>query len=268
MDVSPLNSVQGSKSLGTQPILTLDGSRAEIRLQRPHLHNRIQPEDLDMLHRLCDEIDAAPGVRVAILASRGKTFSAGFDIASIRPNPTADHAPIPFEKAVNRFAQLRVPTIAALQGSVYGGAADLALACDFRIGVDTIELRVPAAVLGVHYYASGLQRFVHRVGLNAAKRIFLLTDTLDAKELLRIGYLDAVCSPDSLDSTVSHYASRLEDLAPIAIEGMKRALSQASANALDLEDTNAWIEKAMRSKDLRTGLAAWSDRAKPRFSGI
>ena len=70
-----MNNVQGGKSVGTQPILILDGSRAEIRLQRPGLHNRLQPEDLDMLERLCDEIDASPGIRVAILASSGGDLS-------------------------------------------------------------------------------------------------------------------------------------------------------------------------------------------------
>ena len=267
-----MNNVQGGKSLGTQPILTLDGPRAEIRLQRPQLHNRLQPEDLEMLERLFEEIDHAPGIRVCIFASSGKTFSAGFDIGSIGvtsiDDPHGYHAaPLVFERMVNRLEQLRVPTIAAIQGGVYGGAADLALACDFRVGVKTTELRVPAAVLGVHYYASGLQRFANRLSLGAAKRVFLLAETLDAQELHRIGYLDEVVAADQLEATVNRYAEQLSALAPLAVAGMKRALNEASRCELNLEATGLAIDKAMRSADLKIGLAAWTKRESPAFTG-
>ena len=207
-----------------------------------------------------------------MLRSSGKTFSAGFDIGSIGVTSIDDPsgskaAPLIFERVVNRLERLRVPTIAAIQGNVFGGAADLALACDFRIGVDTMKLRVPAALLGVHYYASGLRRFVNRIGLPAAKRVFLLTETLDAQELYRVGYLDKVVPADSLDDAVDGYAKQIAELAPIAIKGMKRALNEVSRAELDLEATNAAIEQAMRSADLKAGLAAWARREKPWFSG-
>ena len=267
-----MNNVQNEKSLGTQPILTLDGARAEIQLQRPQLHNRLQPEDLDMLERLFAEVEAAPGVRVCVLASSGKTFSAGYDIGSIGVTPIDDPhgdraAPLVFERMVNKLEQLRVPTIAAIQGGVYGGAVDLALACDFRIGVHETEVRVPAAVLGVHYYASGLQRFVNRVGLRAAKRVFLLAETIGAQELQRLGYLDEVVSSSELSSVVDRYTKQIAELAPLAMEGMKRALNESSKCELDLDATNSAIDKTMRSADLKAGLIAWAKREKPVFMG-
>ena len=73
---------------------------------------------------------------------------------------------------------------------MFGGATDLALACDFRVGVHGMVLRMPAARIGLHYYPSGLRRYVSRLGVSAAKRLFLLAETLPADELLRIGYLD------------------------------------------------------------------------------
>lgn len=258
---------KSEKVPGTQPILIVDGDRAEIRLQRAAVHNRLLPEDVDMLERLFAEIDAAPQVRVAVLASSGKTFSAGFDIGSIENTSGETAAPRVFERMVDRLANLRVPTVAAIQGGVYGGAADLALACDFRIGVEAMELRIPAAVLGVHYYANGLQRFVTRLGLGAAKRIFLLAETLDASELKRVGYLDEVVPAAELASAVDRYAAQLSTLAPIAVQGMKRALNQAANAALNQEVTRAAIETAMRSEDLKTGLEAWGKRQKPSFRG-
>src|ERR687893_246892 len=86
---------------------------------------------------------------------------------------------------VDRLEAVRVPTIARLQGGVYGGATDLALACDFRIGHEGIEMVMPAGRLGVHYYASGLRRYVSRLGLNTAKRLFLTAERLDAAGAVR-----------------------------------------------------------------------------------
>jgi enoyl-CoA hydratase/carnithine racemase len=262
-----MNNEQSAKAMGTQPTLEIDGARARIELNRPGLHNRLEPEDLDMLERLFAEIDAAPGVRVAILASRGRTFSAGFQIGAIEGGQGTGAAPRAFERMANRLENLRVPTICALQGGVYGGAADLALACDFRIGVESVELRVPAAVLGVHYYASGLRRFVTRVGLGAAKRVFLMADTLDAQELRRIGYLDEIVPAADLEAAVDRRAARMAALAPIAVQGMKRALDEAARAELDLAATDAVIERALQSEDLRTGLEAWTRKAAPLFRG-
>ena len=67
----------------------------------------------------------------------------------------------------------RPVTVAALHGGVYGGATDLALACDFRVGAHGIDMFMPAARLGLHYYRSGLERYVSRLGLDNAKRLFL-----------------------------------------------------------------------------------------------
>ena len=76
-----------------------------------------------------------------------------------------------FEAIVNRLEDLALPTICRLNGGVYGGSTDLALACDFRIGVDSGEMFMPAARLGLHYYKSGIMRYVSRLGVDNAKRL-------------------------------------------------------------------------------------------------
>src|SRR6202012_451643 len=100
----------------------------------------------------------------------------------------------------NSLAMCRVPSIAALQGGVFGGAADLALACDFRIGVEGIDLMVPAARLGIPYYPSGVKRFVTRLGISAAKRILLSCEKFDSRALLEAGFLDVIVLKEDLDA--------------------------------------------------------------------
>jgi enoyl-CoA hydratase len=145
------------------PLLEIDGARATIRLNRPKHLNRLQPDDLDALLRLFDRIESAAAIRVLVLTGTGRAFSAGYDLNSITERATSSvedqSAGSAFELVVNRLEDIGVPTICRLNGGVYGGSTDLALACDFRIGVDTSEMFMPAARLGLHYYpqaASGV----------------------------------------------------------------------------------------------------------------
>src|SRR6266436_8057183 len=134
------------------PVLDIQGARATIRLNRPKHLNRLQPEDLDALITLFDRIESDPAIRVMVLTGTGRAFSAGYDLGSIAERAGADQpsAGSAFEVVVNRLEDLAVPTICRLNGGVYGGSTDLALACDFRIGVDTSEMFMPAARLGLH----------------------------------------------------------------------------------------------------------------------
>src|SRR3979490_676387 len=150
------------------PVLDIDGARATIRLNRPKHLNRLQSDDLEALLKRFDRIEADPAIRVLVLTGTGRAFSAGYDLNSVAERATSaveqKSAGSAFEVVVNRLEDLSVPTICRLNGGVYGGATDLALACDFRIGVDTAEMFMPAARLGLHYYTSRLKRYVSPPG--------------------------------------------------------------------------------------------------------
>ena len=158
-------------------------------------------------------------------------------------------------------------TICALNGSAHGGGADLALACDFRIGVAGMSVLVPAARLGVFYNVSGLRRMIARLGPGPARRLLLACEEIDASELLRVGFLDYLVSREVLAERTRRLADDLAGLASRAVQGMKRALAQISRGTLD----DAWaadeILAGFSSQDLREGLAAAAEKRKPRFSG-
>src|ERR1700761_2202527 len=203
------------------PVLELDGARATIRLNRPKHLNRLQPDDLDTLMRQFDRIEADPALRVLVLTGTGRAFSAGYDLNSVAERATSEveqkSAGSAFEVVVNRLEDIGIPTICRLNGGVYGGSTDLALACDFRIGVDSCEMFMPAARLGLHYYKSGIARYVARLGLDNAKRLFLTAEKLGAPEMLRIGYLTSVVPAEALDEEVDRLAAILAANAPVAI---------------------------------------------------
>jgi len=201
---------------------------------------------------------------VLVLAATGRTFCAGFNLEELAPERYDERAP-GFDRMVDQLEALRVPTIAAVGGSLYGGGTDLALACDFRIGIPGIELMMPASRIGVHYYYGGLRRYATRLGLGAAKRLFLTAEKIDADELLRIGFLDALVPAGELMPRVDALAERLADHAPAAVQGMKRALNDIAAGADGAaEIARAWRE-SIRSDDAAEGLAALAEKRKPRF---
>ncbi len=121
--------------------------------------NRLHREDLLALQDHFAQLRDSTRARVLVFTGEGRVFCAGFHLGQLgEPGNAAGSDPQLFERAVDALEALPLPTVARLNGSVYGGATDLALACDFRIGVEGMALRMPAAHLGLHYYPSGLRR--------------------------------------------------------------------------------------------------------------
>jgi enoyl-CoA hydratase/carnithine racemase len=252
------------------PVLELDGARATIRLNRPRHLNRLQPDDLDVLLKLFDRIEADPAIRVLVLTGTGRAFSAGYDLNSVAERATSkveqNSAGSAFEVVVNRLEDLGVPTICRLNGGVYGGSTDLALACDFRIGIDACEMFMPAARLGLHYYKSGIGRYVTRLGVDNAKKLFLTAQKIDAAEMLRIGYLTAVVlSLEELDEEVGKLATILAGNAPAAMRGMKRTINEFARGKLDEEAADRRARDSMRGAEIKEGIKAFAEKRAPRF---
>jgi enoyl-CoA hydratase/carnithine racemase len=258
----------GAAETASTPVLEINGTRATIRLNRPKHLNRLQPDDLDALLTLFDRIEADPAIRVLVLTGTGRAFSAGYDLGSIAERAggaeeqTAGSA---FEIVVNRLEDLAIPTICRINGGVYGGSTDLALACDFRIGVDTCEMFMPAARLGLHYYSSGIKRYVSRLGVDNAKKLFLTAQKIGAAEMLRIGYLTTMVPAEDFDAEVDQLAAILAANAPVAMSGMKRAINEFARGTLDEEAANRRHRDSMRSAEIKEGIKAFAEKRPPKF---
>src|ERR1700712_5120779 len=251
------------------PVLTVDGARATIRLNRPKHLNRLQPDDLEALLNLFDRLEADPAIRVLVLTGTGRAFSAGYDLNSVAERaasaPAEQTAGSAFEVVANRLEDLAMPTICRLNGGVYGGSTDLALACDFRIGVDTAEMFMPAARLGLHYYTSGIKRYVARRGADNARKLFLTAQKISAPEMLRIGYLTAMVPQESLDEEVDRLATILAGNAPMAMRGMKRAINKFARGELEEEAADRRHRESMRGAEIKEGIKAFSEKRPPQF---
>jgi len=251
------------------PVFERNGARATIRLNRPKHLNRLQPDDLEALLKLFGRIEADPAIRVLVLTGTGRAFSAGYDLNSVAERAGSaieeKSAGSAFEVVANRLEDLGIPTICRLNGGVYGGSTDLALACDFRIGIDTCEMFMPAARLGLHYYKSGIRRYVSRLGADNARKLFLTAQKIDAAEMLRIGYLTAMAPAETFDQEVDKLAAILAGNAPVAMRGMKRAINEFARGKLDEEAADQRARDSMRSAEIKEGIKAFAEKRAPRF---
>lgn len=250
------------------PLLHLQDGRATLTLNRPAHHNRLHVEDLLVLQQHIATLASDPGVRLLVLTGTGRSFCSGFHLGDFDRQPGQPGAgPQLFEQTVDALETLAVPSICRFNGSVFGGATDLALACDFRVGVAGMQLRMPAARLGLHYYPSGLRRYVSRLGLATAKRLFLLAEAVPADDLLALGYLDKLVPAAQLDTTVQALADALAAGAPLALRGMKLSLDEIARGEFHLSALREREAACAASQDLQEGRLAMAEKRPPRFSG-
>ena len=238
---------------------------ATVRLDRPAKHNILAMDEVPALIALLDELDAEEDLRVIVLTGTGeKSFSAGVDLGDVL---TRDWTINPLEQLADRIERLRVPTVCALNGNVYGGATDLALACDFRIGIAGMKLVMPPAKLGVVFHESGLRRYVERLGPQVARRLFLLGEQLSDTTLLEVGYLDRLAAREDFEAETAALVATLAANSPLALASMKRAIVGISRGNLDSARLKAETLACFRTEDAAEGLAASKERRVPVFKG-
>jgi enoyl-CoA hydratase/carnithine racemase len=243
----------------------VNGGVATITLRRPEVANRLSPADLRALRGHLDAVNDMERVLVLRFTATGKYFCSGYDIGSLAGK--ADEGALGFGEVMDAIEAARPVTIAAINGGVYGGATDLCLACDFRIGVPHCDMFMPAARLGLHFYRGGMERYVSRLGLNVAKRLFLAAERLDADAMLQVGFLTEMVPAAALAQRVDALSEQLAGMAPIALLGMKKHLNAIARGGLDAAALSQDMQRADASADLREGARAWKEKRQPVFAG-
>jgi enoyl-CoA hydratase len=234
---------------GAAPSLTFpDNHIAELRFRRPDTANRLEPADLEIMLGHCATIQARPDVHVVVLAADGKTFSAGFDLNALA---TATHqagqrhgGERMFERVGDALSRLRPILIAAMEGPVVGGSTDFALACDLRIGTIRVKLQMPAATIGVPLYAGALHRYVSRFGVDVAKRLVFLAETVPAEDLHRLGFLTELVAEGAAEARAYALARQIAAWPAAPLAAMKRTLNTAASGVAITDTTRADLDAA------------------------
>ncbi len=242
---------------------TLEGHIGRITLARPEAHNALTKAAMGELQAVLERW-AGRDIRAVIITGTGRSFCAGASLDELGDGSWGQNPLTPLCAAVEGF---KAPVIAALNGGVFGGGVDLALACDFRIGVQGLKMFVPPAKLGIHYEPEGIARAVQRLGPQMARRVFLLAEKFEAEALLAHGFLDNLVAPDALEASATTLAESVAALAPLAVQGMKQTILEISQNRLEVAAAKARVQACFASTDHAEGLAAMREKRPPKFTG-
>ena len=174
--------------------------------------NYLDKDILSMLNRtISDMLTSKEELRVVVLASRGKNFSAGIDYAGFvkMTKEEAGHFAEVGYNLLKHIENLPVPVIAAVKGQTRGAGLGLALAADIRIASQDALFSFPEAQFGVPPIFGLSQRLLKTVGMGRAKELLFTGRTVEAEEALRIGLVNKVVPVDTLDEEANRLAVRI-----------------------------------------------------------
>lgn len=188
-----------------------------ITLARPDKANALTAEMLESLASAAS--DAATSAKVMILTGEGKVFSAGADLDGMKAGLGLSPA---WEAASGAVAAFPGLSIAALNGTLAGGAMGVALACDLRISVPTASFFYPVMRLGYRPQPSDPARLAALVGPARARMILLAAQRIDAETALSWGLIDRICPPEALIDTAMSLAEAALAADPGHVQALKR----------------------------------------------
>ena len=242
---------------GMEPTLEITGRVATITLRRPDSANRLGDTDLDMLSRHIAQVNDC-GAAVLRIRASGRYFCAGYDLRAMHDSQGAGADT--FGQAMDALEAARPVTIALVDGGAYGGGTDLCLACDFRLGTPASHMQMTALKFGIHLYQGGLERYVSRLGLDAAKRLLLTAEKIEAPAMLSLGFLSEIVAQDALQARADELSAVLAGMSPEALFSTKKHLNAIARGGLDPDMLHADIQRVHASADTRRRLLGWQER--------
>jgi len=208
-------------------------------------------------------------VRAVILTGAGeKFFSAGFDVSDPGDPAETSHMGRTLWKRVDRFPK---PTIAAINGYALGGGLELAMACHFRLMIDSpnISLGLTELNLGIIPGWGGTQRLPRLVGRARALDMILFSRRIDAQEALASGLVNEIKPAGELMNRAFELAETLARRPPIAVKCVLRAIAaglyEGLEAGLEVEEQGAILVRS--TKDREEGFSAFREKREPVFTG-
>ncbi|MBL6699343.1 enoyl-CoA hydratase/isomerase family protein [Luminiphilus sp.] len=234
---------------------------ATLSFDNPERRNALGSVELEAIEKALGALDDATRV-LLITSSDDRVFCAGADLNQILDGSLDGDR---FQSVTNQIAGLSVPTIAVLTGNVFGGGAELALSCDFRLGREDIVMRIPAAAIGLCYPVAGIERLTSRLGVSLARRLLVAAETFSADDMLTLGLVDRILPAAQLRAEAALYAESLLGLAPMAVTSMLTIIRQLEEGALDRKTAAGLANACSESQDVQEGILAQREKRAANF---
>lgn len=246
----------------------------EVTLTRPELHNRVDAVLHEELATALSDAGRSRTTRAIVLSSQGRSFSAGGDFELMH----AAHADVSVRQEIvdqgrrllDSILGLPQPLVVAMQGPAIGLGATIVLLADAVVAARQATLADTHVALGLVAGDGGCLVWPQSAGMLRARRHLLTGDPLTAEEAFTLGLVtDLVDTADAAAPKAREIATRIARLAPLAVQGTKRALNQVSRQrAGEVVDLSfAFEQQTLASEDLLEGVAAFQERRPPHFTG-
>jgi 2-oxoglutaroyl-CoA hydrolase len=244
-----------------------EGDVATITLDVPGKLNRVSMLARDQLAAVLAELDRDEAVRFVVLTGADGVFTAGGDIAGF-----LQRSPWVISQLARNVAapeRCSKPVVAKLQGYVFGVGLELALACDFRVAADDVQLALPEATIGMIPGSGGTQRLARMIGIGRAKDMIMRGRRVRADEALAIGLVGEVVPAGELDDAVDRLLAELRRHSPLALAMAKRVINTAYDGPLHtgLELEGLAYGLLQQTHDFREGVQAFVEKRQPEFDG-
>ena len=213
-------------------------------------------------------------IRAGVLRAQPgiKVWSAGHDVSEL---PDSGRDPLgwndPLRILIRSIQEFPAPVIGLIEGSVWGGACEVAMACDILVTTPEAAFAITPAKLGVPYNLGGLMTLINMIPLPVFKEMLFTAQPLPADQALNLGMINYIKAADEIEAFVYEMAARIGQNSPLSIGVMKdslRLLSSAHAVTPDLFERIQGMRRIVYdSEDYREGLRAFREKRKPKFSG-
>ena len=245
---------------------------AQVTLNNPDKHNAFDDQMIIELTNAFNALAANANVRIMLLKSEGKSFSAGADLEwmkrmasySYQQNLNDARALAAMLKALH---QMPIPTIARVQGAAFGGAIGLISCCDIALASSNASFALSEVKIGL--VPSTISPYViAAIGERHAKRYFMTAERFDTNTALQISLVHEAVEEQFLDDKVEQLITAILSNGPEAVVAAKQLVFAVSGKAIDsslIEHTCEVIAGIRVSAQGQEGLSAFLDKRKPHW---
>jgi enoyl-CoA hydratase len=255
-----------------------DGHVVVLTMNNPRKRNALTPSMIELMAQAWDEIDGNDDIRVAILTGEGSSYCVGGDLADgwmVRKSSDDDDKPqrerngsiITDGLLLSR--SLAKPLIAAVNGACLGGGCEMLQQTDIRIAEEQAVFGLPEAKWGMIAGAGSTVRLKRQIPYTKAMEMILTGEPLTATEAYHFGLVGHVVPQGKSLDQAREIAAVVAANGPLAVRNAKASI--LASGWLDEEDARKieqrFVVEVMRSDDAKEGLAAFSGKRAPRFTG-
>ena len=240
----------------------IQGAVAQLTLSAPERRNAIGANEIEQVKSALEQV--SEDCRLFVIRSQGPVFCAGANLKEITDGVMDGDD---FQSMTNAIAALPIPSLAIVEGDVFGGGAELLFSCDFRLGSAGKSLKIPAAAVDLCYPVEGIERMTQRLGGALVRKLLLTTEAITFEELAHRGAIDWLVESERVHDRAEALVSKLTGLAPLSVRAMLSIIKSVEAGSFDRNQSQELADQCSASHDLAEGLSAVRERRPPTFKG-